>query len=158
MPLILKSKPQIAFACALYLAIVGFYTAAVMWFPMAYIWATYEDLVGEWVQFWSIAIAFAVSARLVFVRWRYRWFFLALSLSCLYVAMEEISWGQRLVGFSSPEFFRANNLQGEFNVHNFFTGPYGTTLKAALSYALAGGLAIYGLVYPLLLDQRCLGN
>ena len=68
--------------------------------------------------------------------------------------MEEISWGQRIVEFSSPEFFRTNNLQGETNIHNFLTGPFGTSLKAALSYSLAGALALYGLVYPVVLRLR----
>lgn len=154
MPHIIRRKPHLVFACTLYLAIVGFYAAAAVWFPMAYIWGTYEDLIGEWIQFWSIVAALAVSARLALVRWRYRWFFLLLALSCLYVALEEISWGQRLVGFSSPEFFRENNLQGETNIHNFLTGPFGTTLKHALAYALAAALALYGLVYPLMLHRR----
>lgn len=154
MPYMLKSKSPLVYACALYMAVVGFYTVVVVWFPMAYIWATYEDLIGEWVQFWSIVVALAISARLVLAPWRYRWFFLLLALSCFYVAMEEISWGQRLIGFSSPEFFRSNNLQGETNIHNFLTGPFGTTLKAALSYSLAAALAIYGLVYPAALRLR----
>ncbi len=154
MPHAVRPKPQVAFACALYLAIVGFYTAAAVWYPMVYIWATYEDLIGEWIQFWSIVVAFAVSARLVLTRWRFRWFFLLLALSCLYVAMEEISWGQRLVGFSSPEFFKANNLQGEMNIHNFLTGPFGTNLKLALSYSLAAALMLYGLIYPVVLRRR----
>jgi len=149
-----RIKPHVAFASALYLAVVGFYTVVVLQYPIVYIWATYEDLIGEWVQFWSIAVAFVISARLARTRWRFRWFFLLLSLSCFYVAMEEISWGQRIVDFSSPDFFRTNNLQGETNIHNFFTGPFGTGLKAALSYAMAISLALYGLVYPAMLRLR----
>ncbi len=150
----LKLKSPLVFACVLYLAIVSFYTVAAIWYPMAYIWATYEDLAGEWVQFWSIAVAFAIATRLAFTRSRFRWFFSLLAVSCFYVAMEEISWGQRLIGFSSPDYFRANNLQGETNIHNFLTGPFGTNLKAALSYGLAIALALYGLVYPLMLRFR----
>ena len=40
-----------------------------------------------------------------------------------YVIMEEISWGQRIIGFSTPEFFKLHNLQGEANLHNLITGP-----------------------------------
>ena len=32
--------------------------------------------------------------------------------------MEEISWGQRVFGIESSEFFKANNLQSETNFHN----------------------------------------
>lgn len=121
---------------------------------MLFIWATYEDLFGEWMQVWCIVFTLVLSVRLASTRWRFRWFFALLSLACFYVAMEEISWGQRLIGFSSPEYFKANNLQNETNIHNFLTGPYGTTLKATLSYGLGAALAIYGLVYPLLLRLR----
>ncbi len=148
MPYRIKSKPQALFAWALFVAIVGFYTVAALRFPMVYIWATYEDLVGEWVQVWSVVVALAISVRLTVARWRFRWFFALLSLSCFYVAMEEISWGQRIVGFSSPTFFKAKNLQSETNLHNLLTGPYATTLKTSLSYGLAVALAVYGFVYP----------
>ncbi len=31
---------------------------------------------------------------------------------------EEISWGQRLLGFETPEAFKEINVQDEFNLHN----------------------------------------
>ncbi|MEL6488969.1 MAG: hypothetical protein AAFQ95_03310 [Cyanobacteria bacterium J06621_3] len=34
------------------------------------------------------------------------------------VGMEELSWGQRLLGFEPPEFWLENNAQAEFNLHN----------------------------------------
>lgn len=37
--------------------------------------------------------------------------------------MEEMSWGQHLVGWSSPELFSAN-IQHETNLHNFFTNRF----------------------------------
>lgn len=44
-------------------------------------------------------------------------------------AMEEISWGQRLMGFDSPEYFVENNMQREVNLHNLdsigFDGEFG---------------------------------
>ncbi len=36
----------------------------------------------------------------------------------LFVAGEEISWGQRMVGFSTPNFLTDLNAQKEFNLHN----------------------------------------
>lgn len=38
--------------------------------------------------------------------------------------MEEISWGQRIFGVASPEFFVAHNEQQELNLHNFMTRYY----------------------------------
>jgi hypothetical protein len=37
---------------------------------------------------------------------------------CLFGVGEEISWGQRIFDWKSPEFFLSNNSQGETNIHN----------------------------------------
>lgn len=34
--------------------------------------------------------------------------------------MEEISWGQRIFGWSTPQALKAHNYQQEANLHNFF--------------------------------------
>ena len=41
-----------------------------------------------------------------------------LALFCFAVAMEEISWGQRLLGYKAPTYFLEQNYQQEFNIHN----------------------------------------
>ena len=46
-----------------------------------------------------------------------------LSAAWLIFAMEEISWGQRLFDFSSPQVFIQYNFQQEINLHNFLN-PY----------------------------------
>ena len=38
------------------------------------------------------------------------------------IAMEEISWGQRLLGFATPDALIVANTQNEFNLHNIFNG------------------------------------
>jgi len=134
--------------------LIGCYAALAVWHPIGYIWATYEDLYGEWSQTFLFAIAGALFARAAWLRTRYRWSTLILSAACLYVFFEEISWGQRIFGFRSPEFFSQYNLQGETNVHNFFTGPYSTLLKDSIRYVVALGLIGYGLIFPLLLRAR----
>ena len=53
--------------------------------------------------------------------------FLILSLGLIFVAGEEISWGERLFNIQSPEIFDGqtqipllqNNIQSEMNLHNF---------------------------------------
>ena len=40
----------------------------------------------------------------------------------VFVAGEEISWGQRIFGFATPDFLLPLNQQGEFNVHNISLG------------------------------------
>jgi len=41
-----------------------------------------------------------------------------LSLIFFFLAAEEISWGQRIFSFSTPEFFLSYNIQREISVHN----------------------------------------
>ena len=50
-----------------------------------------------------------------------RWACGALALVCFLVAMEEISWGQRVFRIPSPEVFQQHNRQKELNLHNFIT-------------------------------------
>ncbi len=129
--------------------IIGAYALMALQFPLAYIWATYEDLVGEWAQTYFF-LAAAVLAVVVAIRpTHYRWFFALLALACSYVFLEEISWGQRIIGFDTPDFLKSRNLQGEANVHNLFTGPHKTLLKDLISVAVALALFGYGLLYPL---------
>ncbi len=46
--------------------------------------------------------------------------FYILSLLMLIFALEEISWGQRLLGLRTPELFKKINTQSEINIHNIF--------------------------------------
>ena len=57
--------------------------------------------------------------------WRAYVFVLAWALLMFVFAGEEISWGQRILGFQTPESVRGANVQGEFNVHNlgFMVSP-----------------------------------
>lgn len=48
----------------------------------------------------------------------YRALYALFAVAALFVALEEISYGQHLFGWSSPEYFREHNLQGEVNLHN----------------------------------------
>lgn len=137
-----------------FVMVVGAYTIMAFNYPIAYIWATYEDLVGEWCQTYFFLAASIISIRVALQDTHYRWFFVAFALAATYVFVEEISWGQRIFGFATPEFFREHNLQGEANLHNLFTGPYSTLLKDALSIAVAAGLIAYGLLFPLALSLR----
>lgn len=45
------------------------------------------------------------------------WFALA-GAGCLYLAGEELSWGQHLIGWETPEWLATVNDQGETNLHN----------------------------------------
>jgi|APSaa5957512535_1039671.scaffolds.fasta_scaffold40638_2 hypothetical protein len=51
-------------------------------------------------------------------------------------AMEEISWGQHIFHFSSPDYFVLHNRQGEINLHNFISGTLFSTLIYVNIYIL----------------------
>ncbi len=141
-------------ATLLFILITGTYAVLAFNYPVAYIRATYEDMYGEWTQTFLFASAFVFSLVLATSSHRQRPFFILLSLALFYVVMEEISWGQRLFGFETPDFFRRHNLQDETNIHNLLVGPVSTPTKQLIEYLLAGGLTLYGLVYPLLIRVR----
>lgn len=75
-----------------------------------------EDGVFEYVT----VVCFLVASALFFFAWRESGnaFFLLLALALFVGAGEEISWGQRLIGFRTPEALASVNAQQEFNLHN----------------------------------------
>lgn len=50
------------------------------------------------------------------------------AITMFLLCMEEISWGQRIFQFSTPDSF-SGNLQGEVNLHNFYTTPVHTVYR-----------------------------
>ncbi|MFZ5760824.1 MAG: tetratricopeptide repeat protein [Thermodesulfobacteriota bacterium] len=138
----------------LFFFLIALFAIIIIRFPAVYVWATYEDLLGEWTQVAFFAIALFFSLRLALSRSRFRAFFALLALACLYVVGEEISWGQRLFAITTPDFFTRHNLQQETNLHNLFTGPYRTGLKRAIEVVLVAGFILYGIVYPAALRRK----
>jgi tetratricopeptide (TPR) repeat protein len=130
------------------------YLLLALWFPIAYIWATYENLYGEWLQVGLWLLTAIVATACAWRRDHFRLFCGALALAALYVLLEEISWGQQLFNWQSPDFFLRNNLQHETNIHNLLTGPFSTTLKDTIRILLGTGLWAYGILYPILLNRE----
>ncbi|NEM97937.1 hypothetical protein [Pontibacter burrus] len=62
---------------------------------------------------------------------------------------EEISWGQRILEFSTPEKLHAVNAQGEFNIHNLQVGEVKIN-KLIFSTVMYSGIFFYFLGLPLL--------
>lgn len=137
-------------ATIVYGVVVSLFVVLAANFPQLYILATYEDLPGEWIQAFFFTATLILSLLLTRYKHPYRLFFAFLALACFYVVGEEISWGQRLFSFTSPDFFQRHNLQQEVNLHNFLTGPIATWQKRSIEIALVAALVGYGLLYPLL--------
>jgi hypothetical protein len=60
----------------------------------------------------------AFRARSLLPDWRLGWWILMWTLASFYFAGEEISWGQHLFHWETPEVFRELNKQQEMNLHN----------------------------------------
>lgn len=113
--------------------------------PDLYHQMTQEDGPVEWATFWS----FLMSAFLFFAAawpsekpiWR-GWFLWGVGLFCLFVGLEEISWGQRLMGYQPPTYFLQNNYQQELNLHNIAG-------KSFRVFALQAIMLGYGFILPL---------
>src|SRR3990172_9950594 len=87
-------------------AVIATAVIMLLYFPVALVWTTYEDLYGEWAQWYLFVVTGLFAVRLAFSKIPHRVFFGLLAIACLYVVGEEISWGQRLLDFASPDFFR----------------------------------------------------
>lgn len=90
----------------------------------------HEDGPVEWASAIALLLAALVAGLMLFrqalaVRHSRGWLQLvapALLVGfCIFVGMEEISWGQRLFGWQTPEWMAVHNQQNESNLHNFDT-------------------------------------
>jgi len=84
---------------------------------------TAEDSIVEWVQVLClcVGVAFGVLVLRQFVRrshWLLAGLYGVLVLGLVFITGEEIAWGQRLVGFQTPESLKEINNKGETSVHN----------------------------------------
>jgi len=141
-------------AAALPHLINGALVAAILWLAMNRN-ALYESLSGEdgWVE-WATFLAFAVAGAMALFRLRgvkrSGWqtaTLVGLGLFCLFVAGEEISWGERLIGYRPAAIFLEKNYQQEANLHNLLDQRMGTRW-----FVLAIAL-VYGILAPLLLGR-----
>ena len=72
---------------------------------------------------------------------------MAFGLFCLFLALEEINWGQRIIGVKSPRLFKRYSDQPKhINVHNLLQGVTGLKTKHIAGISLFG----YGACLPFL--------
>jgi len=116
-------------------------------YPVIYARLTGEDNWGEFATFVAFVVASLLFAALfTFSNSRRRnWWFLALGLGTFLIAMEEISWGQRLFGIPTPDLFQNHNQQSEINFHNLLDSG----LKS-IFVVMSLGWFIYGVLLPTL--------
>jgi len=113
---------------------------------------TVEDGLVEWLTVFGLLLG----AGLCFIRFvkllhKRSAIFLALTfllgLMLFIVAGEEVSWGQRLFGIQSPEFFKEHNTQSETNFHNMVLDGVKVN-KVIFTFGLIAALGIFLLIVP----------
>ena len=117
------------------------FVASCLWLaanrPGPYREAMQEDRLIEWASVFVFGVAgIAQLVRAIRVR---RPFDGLVALFLLFVAGEEMSWGQRLLGLTPPSYFLEHNTQQEMNLHNFgtvFGGPKGPFTLVLTGYAV----------------------
>ncbi|MDD3604553.1 MAG: hypothetical protein PHD86_05145 [Kiritimatiellae bacterium] len=150
------AKKQIAVLTAVYIGLIGLFF--LYWgihrispeFHMNYMQG--EDRAAEWLTF----IGFAGAAAMSWAILRFRAvmgrktiaFFALLGLFMFVCAGEEISWGQRIFGFGTPEAMVEVNEQNEFNLHNLSFEHLHP--KDIVSWFMK----IYGIILPLVFLRR----
>ena len=124
----------------------------------AFDWYVKEDHLVEWLTVAGLVLASIVClvrfTRLV--KHKNWWFLLVtilLGLFLFFAAGEEISWGQRLLGIKSSEFFEKNNAQGETNLHNLVVNGVKIN-KLIFSALLSIVMGVYLLLVPVLYQKN----
>lgn len=130
-----------------FVAVVGL--TLLLPFRDVFFWLTDEDSIIEWAQFACLLgiVLGSGTVTVIAARRRVPWvalLFGAITLAALFVTGEEISWGQRIFGWATPEILSESNRQNESNIHNIIP------IQRAFGIAelLAGA---YGLLVPLVL-------
>jgi len=113
-----------------------------------------EDGLVEWLTVAGLLAGFFLCLYRFFKLFRRKnWWFLlvnlVLGLLLFTAAGEEISWGQRILGIKSSEYFLKHNAQGETNIHNLVVNGVKIN-KLVFSTILIAVLGIYLVVLPLL--------
>lgn len=132
------------------LALAGFVLVWYLYYfhPVGYVYFITEDYWIEWATFVAYAVAFGLLVWALFEQKALRkpGYFL-LAFGAFFVGMEEISWGQRILGLRPPHFIAAQNLKGEINLHNFIP-PYHSYL-----WILGIVLLVWSVLLPCLVQR-----
>ena len=112
-----------------------------------------------WVEWTGVAalllagllgLAWFIGLRLKTGQWRLKrhWFYLFAFVFGVLCAGEEISYGQRLLGFETSEFFNSFNAQKEVNVHNVVQE---VVFNVKTKHIAGLVFLIYGVIVPLMI-------
>ena len=112
-------------------------------------WFRGEDRAVEWITFAGFSLASLITANVFRFRagmdkWS-RLYIAGLALFFFVCAGEEISWGQRVLGFETPAEMKQSNEQGEFNFHNMNFEHFHPVVVVSMF------MKVFGIAAPLVL-------
>ncbi len=128
----------------------AFPAAGLLLLPLEVVWPSaassllHEDSAIEWVTALASAAAAVAAAYVARLLWsdgrrRHAAMYALVAIGAILATGEEMSWGQRVVGFGTPESLREANEQEELNVHNL-GDVYPAYLGALLIVGLYGSV------------------
>lgn len=105
------------------MALMFFILILYIYFPNLYLIAVKEDSFIEYLQAIFYLIASAIGFRSAYLEFKklqklkcmILFFF---SIGSFFIFGEEISWGQRIIGFTTPDLLKKMNTQQELTIHN----------------------------------------
>lgn len=115
-----------------------------------------EDHLVEWLQFalclFTAAAAIVALTQLRFSPWLASLALVLLAFGCFFLAGEEISWAQRVIGIETPPGLAQANEQSEINLHNINLGLDPQTIFKLASVGL-GAAGLLGIVLVRMLGR-----
>ena len=116
-----------------------------------------EDGPIEWATFVAFVMAagwLAIVVRKIRPSWWFQGACFLLAAFCLVVAGEEISWGQRVLGFKPPDVFLERNFQQELNLHNVLMHERGLGFELESKHLVMAIVLGFCIAWPLLVRHR----
>lgn len=114
-----------ATVAALVFPFIGLAILPLLWATAeaAFRFLTQEDGIIEWTQFAAFVASCVVAAMIARQRWStghavQAGLFALAAFALFLISAEEISWGQRILGYEAPEAIREINDQDEMTFHN----------------------------------------
>jgi len=117
-----------------------------------FLWLLRENHPIEWLTFLSLLVAailgykHVLESKLLSQDRLTGLFFACFSSALFFVSMEEIAWGQSLLGYETPQFLAANR-QGEATIHNL-PGFQGKSEVFRLIFGLGGLIGFALSLFP----------
>ncbi len=104
--------------------------------PASYAQLVLEDCWGEYGTFCAYLLA-ALLLLLVMIKKPsfFKFGYIGLAIVLFVIGMEEISWGQRILNFSTPEVMKKLNYQSEVSVHNILDNYF--DIQSLFIYAIS---------------------